>query len=193
MFNKLISSETIDFLVQDIASRISADYKDKDVLIVSVLNGSFMFTADLVRYIKGPKLEIDFISISSYSDKQVSSGKINVYKDVSIDIKDKNIIICEDIIDSGRSIKFLGKYFLDKGAKSIKVCSLLLKEEMLIEDIEIHYLGCVIPNIFVVGYGMDDAYKYRCLDYIGTKRKCKGNIRIQRTYKTTQKGLSGGR
>jgi len=165
-FPILISSDAIQSKVGLLARQISRDYRDKQPVIVSVLNGAFVFTADLIRQLRIP-VRCDFIRLSSYADSTVSSGKIKVVMDIDIPLKDKDVIIIDDIIDTGLTTRFLINKLKQRKPRSIKVCALLDKAERRRVPVKIDYLGFTIPNKFVVGYGIDYQEKYRQLKYIG--------------------------
>ncbi len=165
----IVSEEEIDRLTTRLAAEIDRDYaaSDKNLLLLCVLKGSIVFMGDLMKKITVP-VEIDCIKISSYGSGTVSGGRINVLLDLSrSDIKDCDILIIEDIIDSGNTLSYLVKHISDMGARSVKTCTLLDKKVNRTADVRIDYCGAVIPNEFVVGYGLDYAEKYRALPYIG--------------------------
>ena len=163
----LISQEQIRAKVQEMAAQISAEYADKDPVFVGVLKGVVIFFADMVREISIP-CEIDFMCLSSYGGTN-SSGNVVVKKDLSVDIKGRHVVILEDILDTGRSLKFVVQHLKDKGAASVRICTLLDKPEGRVPGYEIQaeYVGFTIPNAFVVGYGLDYDEKYRNLPYVG--------------------------
>ncbi len=166
---KYIDEKTIEERIIRLAGEISADYKGSDPIILSVLKGAFVFTADLIRKLKFmPK--IDFIRVESYGSSTVSSGKIEKKTDLSIDVKGKDVLIIEDIADTGLTIQYLIGYLNSLGARSVKVCVLLNKKEKN-RKVRIDYYGFEIENQFVVGYGLDFDQKYRNLPYIGILEK----------------------
>ena len=162
----LVSEEEIASIVNRLAGEIERDYKDKDWLMVGVLKGSVLFMADLMKAIKSD-FKIDFVVVSSYADGTESTGRVNVIKDISQSIVGKDLLIVEDIIDSGNTLSFLVKYFLAKGAKSVKMVTLFDKPDRRKVDVPVQYVGKVIPDAFIVGYGLDYAEKYRTLPYVG--------------------------
>jgi len=164
-FRKLISEEQIKQKIKDLGKQISEDYKDKCPILIGVLNGAFIFLADLIREIT-IDCEVDFVKISSYGNTKQSSGNIKLKKHFDCDVDDRHVIIVEDIADSGRSIQFLERMFVDSSPKSIKFVSLLLKEGGAVVDFNIDYVGFRIPGEFVVGYGLDYAQKLRNLSAI---------------------------
>lgn len=159
---ELISEKEILAKVEEIGKQISDDFKEGDITIVSVLKGSFIFTADLVRNINLP-VEIAFIAASSYGASTVSSGELKIRYDIDIPVKDKDIILVEDIVDTGLTISRLKEYLFELGAKSVKICTIFDKVERREKQVDIAYCGFVIPNEFVVGYGLDYNNKYRNL------------------------------
>lgn len=159
---ELISEKEILAKVEEIGKQISDDFKEGDITIVSVLKGSFIFTADLVRNINLP-VEIAFIAASSYGASTVSRGELKIRYDIDIPVKDKDIILVEDIVDTGLTISRLKEYLFELGAKSVKICTIFDKVERREKQVDIDYCGFVIPNEFVVGYGLDYNNKYRNL------------------------------
>jgi len=163
----LYSNSDISNRIKQIAIDIKDKYSSSDeIVIVGLLNGCFIFTSDLVREIDRD-LKIDFMTVSSYGDKMESSGVINIKMDISIDIKDKNVIIVDDIIDTGNTLFEIKKYLESKKPKHLEICCLLDKKEKRKRDIVVNYSGFVCPDKFVVGYGMDASGKFRNLPYIG--------------------------
>ena len=160
----LISESEIQDKVREMANRISDDYKNAVPIMIGVLNGSFIFFSDLFREMK-IDAEVDFIKISSYANETQTSGTVRLLKDISCDVTGRNIIVVEDIIDSGLSIKFLRNRLIDSDAKSVKFASFLIKECAEV-DFPIDYTGFKIPNRYVVGYGLDLAQKLRNLKSI---------------------------
>ena len=163
----LVSEEEIQNIVTRIAAEIDRDYKDKNLVLVCILKGSIVFMGDLMKKITVP-VEIDCMKVSSYGTQTESSGNINIRLDLNRpDLPECDILIIEDIIDSGRTLKYLTDYLLFKGAKSVKTCTLLDKPSRRVVDLVPDYMGCEIPDEFVVGYGLDYAEKYRALPYVG--------------------------
>ncbi|NLL92182.1 MAG: hypoxanthine phosphoribosyltransferase [Ruminococcaceae bacterium] len=161
----LISSEEISKRIEEIGKQISRDYEGKDLLMVSVLKGSFIFMSDLVRSVDIP-LEVDFMMVSSYVG-QVSSGAVKIVKDLDIPLENKDILIVEDILDSGRTLEYISSVLRVRNPNSIKICTLLDKPSRRIANIKADYIGFEVPDEFVVGYGLDFNEKYRNLKYIG--------------------------
>ena len=157
----LISKEDIKKRVKELADKISEDYKDKSPIFVGILNGCYVFMADLLREVN-IDTEVDFVKIRSY-EADSSTGTIKFRKDISADINNRHIIIVEDIIDSGFTINFLVNRLKNSGPKSVAVASILFKKEVAKIDFEVDYVGFEIPPEFVVGYGLDYDEKYRNL------------------------------
>jgi hypoxanthine phosphoribosyltransferase len=163
----MYSAEEISARIKELGKQITADYTNKDVVLVGVLKGSVIFLADLMREID-LKLTIDFMAVSSYKDATVSSGDIEILKDLTNSIRGKDVIICEDIIDTGLTLFRLTEILGSKGANSVKIATLLDKPEPRIKkELKIDYCGFQIPNKFVVGYGLDAAGRWRNLPFIG--------------------------
>ena len=160
-FIKLISEESIKEKVNQIANEISDIYDNQVPILIGILNGSFIFVSDLARAIS-IDCEIDFIKVSSYSGTK-SKGTIHLRKDISADITDRHVIIIEDIIDSGLTIKFIRDRLLDAKPKSLSIASLLIKPELAKIDFEVNWVGFEIPPDYVVGYGLDYEQKFRNL------------------------------
>lgn len=164
-FVPFISEEAIRKRVAELGRQISEDYKSKLPIFIGVLNGSFMFMGDLMKNIS-INCEIDFFRLSSYGDAKISSGRVKLVKDLNADITDRHLIIVEDIIDSGLSIKYIEELISEHKPASMKVVSLLYKPDSLKYDAKIDYIGFEIPSKFVIGYGLDYAQKYRNLSSI---------------------------
>jgi len=162
---ELVREEDILKKVKDIGKQINADYEGKNPIIVGVLKGAFVFLADLLREIEIP-IEVDFLSISSYDGRE-SSGVVRITHDLSLNIKDREVILVEDIIDTGRTVNYIIENLNTRKPKSLAVCALLNKEEDRIVEVPLSYVGFTIPGVFVVGYGLDFSNKYRNLRYIG--------------------------
>jgi hypoxanthine phosphoribosyltransferase len=163
----LYSADEIKARVAELGAQISRDYAGKDLVLVGVLKGSVVFLADLMREID-LKLAIDFMAVSSYKDGTVSSGDVEILKDLTNPIRGKDVIVCEDIVDTGLTLFRLMEILGSRGANSLKIATLLDKPEpRLKKDLKIDYCGFQIPNKFVVGYGLDAAGRYRNLPFIG--------------------------
>jgi hypoxanthine phosphoribosyltransferase len=162
----MYSEEQIEARVREIAAEISRDYAGEEVHLICILKGSIFFTAELAKRISVP-VTLDFMSVSSYGDGTESTGRIKIIKDLDENIAGKNVIVIEDIIDSGRTLSFLMDMLSVRKPKSLKLCTLLNKPERRVVNINVDYIGFDIPDKFVVGYGMDYAQKYRALPYVG--------------------------
>jgi hypoxanthine phosphoribosyltransferase len=162
----LYSEEMIAEKVREMGAAISRDYEGKNLLLVSVLKGSVIFMADLMRAAQ-IKSDLEFMSVSSYANATESSGRVHIVQDVQQDITGRDIIIVEDILDSGNTLAFLKQYLLNKGAASITIVTLLDKPARRAKAITADFAGFVVPDEFVVGYGLDYAQKYRNVPYIG--------------------------
>jgi hypoxanthine phosphoribosyltransferase len=162
IFVPMISEEQLQKRLAELGKQISDDYQGKLPIFIGVLNGSFLFMADLVKNVT-VNCEIDFMKLSSYGEEKISSGKVKMLKELNADINDRHIIIVEDIVDTGLSISYIEKLLEPYTPASVKVCSLLLKPESLKYQVKIDYIGFEIPNKFVIGYGLDYAQKYRNL------------------------------
>ncbi len=162
----LLSREDIQRRVQELGDAIYDNFRDKDPMFVGVLNGCFIFMADLVRASQ-MKSELEFISVSSYQNGTRSSGVVQITRDLQRDITGRHIIVVEDILDSGNTLYFLKNYLLAKGAASITIVTLLDKPARREKPIVADYVGFEVPDEFVVGYGLDYAQQYRNMPYIG--------------------------
>lgn len=162
----LFSEEELKQRVRELGAQITADYQGKEPVLISVLRGSYIFMADLSRAIDLP-CAIDFMSVSSYGKGTSSSGQVQITKDLSDGIEGKDIIIVEDILDSGNTLFYLMQLLQARHPASIRLCTLLDKPERRVKDITADYIGFTVPDAFVVGYGLDYAEKYRNLPYIG--------------------------
>lgn len=161
----LIKEEEIKETVKRLADEISRDYKGEEVIVLGVLKGCFVFMSDLIRQMDCDA-RVYFMEISSYNDGTVSSGKINIKKDLDVDIEGKNVLITEDIIDSGNTLSQLTEILKCRKPKSLKVCTLLSKPSRRVVEFEADYTGFVIEDKFIVGYGLDYGEKFRQLPYI---------------------------
>lgn len=162
----LFSEEEIHAKIAELARRIEADYAGKELLLVGVLRGAVMVMADLARELTIP-LEMDWMAVSSYGSGTQSSGVVRILKDLDSDLHDRNVLIVEDIIDSGLTLSWLRANLESRGAASVEICALLRKPESAKVDVDVRYVGFEIPPEFVVGYGLDYAEKYRNLRGIG--------------------------
>ncbi len=161
----LVTEEEIDRRVKELAEQISKDYKDIDLLIVGILKGAIVFMADLVRELT-ISAEFDFMAVSSYGSSTKTSGVVRILKDLDEDIKDRHVLLIEDIIDTGLTINYLLRNLRSRGPKSLEICALLSKGSKQQVPLEVKYLGFTIPDQFVVGYGLDYGEKYRNLPYV---------------------------
>lgn len=164
-FIPLITEEQIQARVKELGEQISKDYKGKLPIFIGVLNGSFIFLSDLIKNVN-IQCEIDFFKLSSYGDAKISSGNVRLIKELNADINERNIIIVEDIVDTGLSLNYIKEILSKYNPASVKFASLLLKPDSLKYDIKIDYIGFEILNKFVIGYGLDYAQKYRNLKSI---------------------------
>ncbi len=166
----LYSEEELKAICKRLGEQISEDYKDKNLLLVSVLKGSIVFMGDLMRNITVP-CRIDFMAVSSYGSGTQSSGRVKIKKDLDIDISGYDLLVVEDILDSGVTLNSLRQLLKLRNPKSIKICTLLDKPERRKADITADYVGTEVPDEFVVGYGLDYDEKYRNLPFIGVLKR----------------------
>ena len=165
--DEMISAETIKSRVKELGAEIEKDYKGRgDIILVGLLRGSVVFLADLAREID-LEAKIDFMVVSSYGDSMESSREVRINKDLEEDIRDKNVIIIEDIIDTGYTLEKVEEYLRLKSPRSLEICTLLDKPERREVPVSVKYVGFEIPDVFVIGYGIDYAQKHRNLPYIG--------------------------
>jgi hypoxanthine phosphoribosyltransferase len=165
----LLSVEQITTKVKELAAEISADYEGKDLLAVGILRGAFMFFSDIVKSIQVP-MEIDFLIVSSYI-KTSSSGKIEIHADIREDIKNRNVLLIEDIVDTGMSLNYVRDMLLKRSPASLKICALLDKRGRRSVEVSLDYVGFSISDEYVVGYGLDYENRFRNLPYIATFKK----------------------
>lgn len=163
----LYSEEIISEKIKEMGNQISKDYKGKDFLVVGILKGAVLFAADLIKNIT-VHCNIDFMVVSSYGNSTESSGEVTVIKDLDYNIEGRNILIVEDIIDSGLTLDFLVKYFKERGVQSVEIATLLSKPSRRKIEVNVKYIGFEVPDEFLVGFGVDYAEKYRNLPFIGT-------------------------
>ena len=164
--NVLIPQEELETRIREMAAQISKDYEGESLHLVCILRGSIFFTCELAKHITVP-VTIDFMSVSSYGNGTESTGRIKIMKDLDDPIKDKNVLVVEDIIDSGYTLSHLLSFLKVREPKSLKLCTLLDKPDRRVVPVDVDYVGKEIPDLFVVGYGLDYAQKYRNLPYIG--------------------------
>lgn len=162
----LLSEEEVDKRIQEIGEEISRDYAGRKVHLVCVLKGGSFFMCELAKRITIP-VSLDFTSVSSYGGDTKSSGVVKIVKDLDESLKDKDVIVVEDIVDSGRTLSYLLEMLRDRGPASLRLCTLLDKPDRRVVDVDVHYTGFQIPDEFVVGYGLDYDQMYRNLPYIG--------------------------
>lgn len=162
----LIDAETLEARVRELGSEISADYEGKDLLLVGVLKGAVFFIADLMRELALP-CEIDFMAITSYGAGTDSSGVVRILKDLDLNIAGRDVLVVEDIIDSGLTLSYLMRTLRARRPASLEICTLLTKPDRREIEVPVRYVGFEIPNKFVIGYGLDFAERYRNLPYIG--------------------------
>ena len=167
----LFSEEQLKARVREIAGQIDRDFAGKEPMLISVLRGSFIFMADLMRSTTLP-CTVDFMAVSSYGAGTTSSGQVKITKDLSESIEGRDIIVVEDILDSGNTLSYLLQILQARHPASMKLCTLLDKPDRRIKPVHVDYSGFSIPDEFVVGYGLDFAEKYRNLPYIGVLKPC---------------------
>jgi len=162
----LIDRDALAARVAELGAEVSADYEGRDLLLIGVLKGAVFFMADLMRHLTVP-CEVDFMAISSYGDATDSSGIVRILKDLDINIEGRDVLVVEDIIDSGLTLSYLIRNLESREPSSLEVCALLTKPSRREIDVPVRYVGFEIPNKFVVGYGLDFAERYRNLPYVG--------------------------
>ena len=162
----LISEDKLQARIRELGTEITKDYEGRAPLLVGVLKGAFVFMADLARTIDLP-VEFDFMAVASYGAATKTSGVVRIVKDLDLDLTDRDVLVIEDIVDSGLTLTYLSRNLLARNPRSLEVCALLVKEGLQREDLALKYVGFTIPPDFVVGYGLDHAERYRNLPYIG--------------------------
>lgn len=163
----LIDEEELGKRVEELAVEISNNYNGEEIVLVCILKGAVYFAVDLSKKINNSEVILDFMKVSSYGSSTQSSGKVELKVDLSSDIEGKNVIIVEDILDTGYTLNYLYDYLKSKNPKTLKICVLLDKKERREKDIKVDYIGFEIENKFIVGYGLDYDEKYRNLPYVG--------------------------
>ena len=163
---ELISEEDVAKKIAEMGAQISKDYEGESVYLLCILKGGVFFTTELAKHITVP-VNIDFMSVSSYGGETVSSGIVRIVKDLDTPIEGKNVLIAEDIIDTGRTLAYLMEHLKQRKPKSLKLCTLLDKPDRCVSDVKVDYTGFEIPDEFVVGYGLDYDQRYRNLPYVG--------------------------
>lgn len=166
----LVSEQELSDINARFGAQITKDFKGKNLLVLGILKGCVFFMTDLVRHIDLP-LSIDFMSVSSYGSGTESTGRVKITKDIDIDLDGYDVLIVEDILDSGRTLKYVSEILKTRGANSISIVTLLDKPERRVAQISPDYVGCDVPDEFVVGYGLDYDQKYRNLPYIGALKR----------------------
>ncbi|MBU5439302.1 hypoxanthine phosphoribosyltransferase [Tissierella sp. MSJ-40] len=166
----LVSEEDIEKKVRELGKQITKDYKDKNLMLVGILKGAVIFMAELAKSIEMPVL-MDFMAVSSYGKSSTSTGVVKIIKDLDFSVEDKDILIVEDIIDTGLTLAYLTDNLKKRGARSVKICTLLDKPERRKVEVPVDYRGFSIPDDFVVGYGLDYAEQYRNLPYVAALKE----------------------
>ncbi len=165
----LVDEATLQARIAELGAEVTRDYRGRDLFLVGVLKGAIFFMADLMRHIDLP-CEVDFMAISSYGDRVDSSGIVRILKDLDVSIEGRNVLIVEDIVDSGLTLSYLMRNLEARQPASLEVCALLTKPERRTNEVECRYVGFEIPNRFVIGYGLDFGEWYRNLPYVGVLR-----------------------
>lgn len=163
--NMLFTAGQIKVRVHEMVKKIEKDYRGKDLVVVAVLKGSVLFLADLVRGFSRP-LAFDFIGVSSYGHSRTSLGVVTLEKEISAEVRDKDVLVVDDILDSGRTLGWVREHLHKFGPRSVKICVLMAKKGKRVIDVKADYVGFRIPNVFVYGYGLDYRDRYRHLPYI---------------------------
>jgi hypoxanthine phosphoribosyltransferase len=166
----LFSAADLEARIEELGERITEDYRGKELIVVGILKGSNIFTSDLVRKVNIP-LKIDFMVVSSYGNTTESTGVVRILKDLEHSVENKHLLIVEDIIDSGLTLKYLKEMLLTRNPAGIKICTLLDKPARRKEYVDIDYMGFEVPDEFIVGYGIDYAEMYRNLPYVGVLKR----------------------
>jgi len=166
----LVSQDEINTIVSNIAEKINKDLNGEPLLVIIILKGSTPFAMDLIRKLDMP-VEIDFMQVSSYGNSTASNGFINMKRDIEHDVSDKNLLIVEDIIDSGNTLHKIKTLFESRNAKSVRICTMLDKPSRRVVDVKVDYVGTEIPDEFVIGYGLDYCENYRNLPYVGVLKR----------------------
>ena len=166
----LYTEEQLRVRTAELGQKITDDYGQEKMMAVGILKGASVFMSDLIRQIHGP-IEIDFMVVSSYGSSTESSGVVRILKDLEQDIDGYHILLVEDIVDTGNTLSYLKNYLLHRGAKSVRICTLLDKPERRTSPVEIDYCGFTVPDEFIVGYGIDYAESYRNLPYVASLKR----------------------
>ena len=162
-----ISAQQIATRIQELGAQIARDYQGRELVLIGVLKGSFIFMADLVRAIDKEDLRLEFLGVQSYGDETTSSGVVQITFDLTKPVEGKDVLVIEDIVDTGLTMDYIINNLKTRKPASVKLCSLLHKPARMKKPTEIHYLGFTIPDLFVIGYGLDYAQRYRNLPFIG--------------------------
>jgi hypoxanthine phosphoribosyltransferase len=166
----LVSAEDLEHRVRELAAEISRDYAGKDLVLVGVLKGAVFFLSDLMRHLDVP-VEVDFMAVASYGSATKSSGVVRILKDLDAAIEGRDVLIVEDIVDSGLTLQYLLRNLAGRNPRSLEVCALLIKPERQKVDLPTRYVGFEIPNRFAIGYGLDHAERYRNLPYVAALKE----------------------
>ena len=166
----LVPAEDLERRIRELAAEISRDYADKDLVLVGVLKGAVFFLSDLMRRLQIP-VEVDFMAVASYGSATKSSGVVRILKDLDAAIEGRDVLIVEDIVDSGLTLQYLLRNLAARNPRSLEVCALLIKPERQKVDLPTRYVGFEIPNRFAIGYGLDHAERYRNLPYVAALRE----------------------
>jgi hypoxanthine phosphoribosyltransferase len=166
----LVPAEELERRVRELAQEISRDYQDKDLVLVGVLKGAVFFLSDLMRHLSVP-VEVDFMAVASYGSATKSSGVVRILKDLDAAIEGRDVLIVEDIVDSGLTLQYLMRNLAGRNPRSLEVCALLVKPERQKVELPTRYVGFEIPNRFAIGYGLDHAERYRNLPYVAALKQ----------------------
>jgi hypoxanthine phosphoribosyltransferase len=161
----LVSEEQLATRVREMGAEVTRDYRDKDLLVLGILKGAVLFLSDLIRHI-GIPAEVDFMAVASYGSATKTSGVVQILKDLEEPVEGRDVLIVEDIVDTGLTLRYLLENLSGRGPRSVEVCALLSKREARIVEVPVRYVGFEIPNAFVVGYGLDYQQRYRGLPYV---------------------------
>jgi len=161
----LVSEEQLATRIREMGADVTRDYRDKDLLLLGILKGAVLFLSDLIRNIEIPA-EVDFMAVASYGSATKTSGVVQILKDLEEPVEGRDVLIVEDIVDTGLTLRYLLENLTGRGPRSVEVCALLSKREARVVDVPVRYVGFEIPNAFVVGYGLDYQQRYRGLPYV---------------------------
>lgn len=170
VFEELMSEEELNKTVSEIAERINNDYRSRPLVVVGILKGSIMFLADLYRKLDLDECQLDFMAASSYGSSASSSGSVKITKDVDCNVRERDVLIVEDILDTGNTLSIIKEHLLSKGASSVRICTLFDKPSRRKKPVKADYTGRTIEDLFIVGYGLDYSERYRNLPYVGVLR-----------------------